>query len=60
MEENGNRSTISMKSVMNDLGISEEKSIIYDGMIRGEKKKRFRFRLEPEALLYRYNIIGTI
>ncbi len=24
MEENGNRSTISMKSVMNDLGISEE------------------------------------
>lgn len=39
----------------------EEKSIIYDGMIRREKNKRFRFRLEPEALIYRYNnIIGTI
>ena len=39
----------------------EEKSIIYDGMIRREKKKHFRFRLEPEVLLYRYNnIIGTI
>lgn len=37
----------------------EEKSIIYDGMIRREKKKRFRFRLEPEALLYRYNNIKT-
>ena len=39
----------------------EEKSIIYDGMIRREKKKHLRFRMEREELLYRYNnIIGTI